>query len=161
MDVCRSFHDLQPTTIDRSQPNLVGRSSDPCKPFWIPYLPYFRCQRENMENFAYFQQVTPAIWTLGHKSKKSTRVDAYVDGQYCAQILANSITNCRTSGVGFGVTHCRPALTWLLLRSSLGRASGRCSAAEAAILATANVTHRALFVLWLCHYFCKKKRRRQ
>ena len=21
-------------------------SSDPCKPFWIPYLPYFRCQRE-------------------------------------------------------------------------------------------------------------------
>ena len=30
-------------------------SSDPCKPFWIPYLPYFRCQRENMQNFAYFQ----------------------------------------------------------------------------------------------------------
>ena len=24
-DVCRSFRDLQPTTIDRSQPNLVGR----------------------------------------------------------------------------------------------------------------------------------------
>ena len=40
-----------------------------------------------------------AIWTLGHKSKKPTRVDAYVDGEYCAQILANSITNCRTSRV--------------------------------------------------------------
>ena len=38
-----------------------------------------------------------AIWTLGQKSKKAMRVDAYVDGEYCAQILANSITNCRTS----------------------------------------------------------------
>ena len=25
LDVCRSFRDLQPTTIDRSQPNLVGK----------------------------------------------------------------------------------------------------------------------------------------
>jgi len=25
LSVCRLFHDLQPTTIDRSQPNLVGR----------------------------------------------------------------------------------------------------------------------------------------
>jgi len=40
-----------------------------------------------------------AIWTLGHKSKKPMRVDAYVDGEYCAQILANSIMNCRTSRV--------------------------------------------------------------
>jgi len=40
-----------------------------------------------------------AIWTLGHKSKKPTRVNAYVDGEYCAQILANSIKNCRTSRV--------------------------------------------------------------
>ena len=40
-----------------------------------------------------------AIWTLGHKSKKPTSVDAYVDGEYCAQILANSIKNCRTSRV--------------------------------------------------------------
>jgi len=30
--------------------------SDPCKPFWIPCLPYFRCQRENVQNFAYFQR---------------------------------------------------------------------------------------------------------
>jgi len=40
-----------------------------------------------------------AIWTLGHKSKKADGVDAYVDGEYFAQILANSITNCRTSRV--------------------------------------------------------------
>ena len=40
-----------------------------------------------------------AIWTLRHKSKKPTRVDAYVDAEYCAEILANSITNCRTSRV--------------------------------------------------------------
>ena len=32
-------------------------SSYTCKPFWIPYLPYFRCLRENMQNFAYFQHV--------------------------------------------------------------------------------------------------------
>jgi len=25
--------------------------------FWIPCLPYFGCQRENMQNFAYFQRV--------------------------------------------------------------------------------------------------------
>ena len=30
LDVCQSFRDLQPTTIDRSQPNLVGR--------YIPFL---------------------------------------------------------------------------------------------------------------------------
>ena len=49
LDVCQSFRDLQPTTIDRSQPNFVRGiylSSDPCKPVWIPCLPYFRCQRE-------------------------------------------------------------------------------------------------------------------
>jgi len=40
LSVCRSFRDVQPTTIDRSQPNLVGilplmnLSSDPCKPFY-------------------------------------------------------------------------------------------------------------------------------
>jgi len=41
LSVCRSFRDLQPITIDRSQPNLVGRyirylSSHAYKPFWIP-----------------------------------------------------------------------------------------------------------------------------
>ena len=34
--------------------------------FWIPYFPYFRCQRENVQNFAYFQaNVTHrAIWLV-------------------------------------------------------------------------------------------------
>jgi len=57
LSVCRSFRDLQATTIDRSQPNLVGMyipASDPCKPFWIPYLPYFRCQREKYAKFRLF-----------------------------------------------------------------------------------------------------------
>jgi len=58
LDVCQSFRDLQPTTIprliDHNQIWSAGiyLSSDPCKPFWIPYLPYFRCQREK-----YFQRV--------------------------------------------------------------------------------------------------------
>jgi len=48
-----------PQLIDHNQICSAGiyLSSDPCKPFWIPYLPYFRCQRENMQNFAYFQHV--------------------------------------------------------------------------------------------------------
>jgi len=42
-----------------SLPRLIDHNqiwSDPCKPFWIHYLPCFRCQRENMQNFAYFQR---------------------------------------------------------------------------------------------------------
>ena len=37
-----------PRLIDHNQIWLAGiyLSSDTCKPFWIPYLPYFRCQRE-------------------------------------------------------------------------------------------------------------------
>jgi len=54
---------------------------------------------KNMQIFAYGQLQTAGIWTLGHKSKKLTYVDAYVDGEYCAQILANLIMNCRTSRV--------------------------------------------------------------
>jgi len=55
-----------------------------------------------------------AIWTLGHKSKKPTWVDAYVDGEYCAQIglLANSITNCRTSRVWRDPLSTRLDLEW-------------------------------------------------
>ena len=36
---------------------------------------------------------------LDTNQKKPTWVDAYVDGQYCTQIIANSIKNCRTSRV--------------------------------------------------------------
>jgi len=48
-----------PRLIDHNQIWWAGiyLSSDPRKPFWIPYLPYFGCQRENMQNFAYFQRV--------------------------------------------------------------------------------------------------------
>ena len=53
LSVCRSFRDLQPTTIDRSQPNL---SSDPWKPFWIPVSHTFGAGGKNMQNFAYFQR---------------------------------------------------------------------------------------------------------
>jgi len=57
LDVCRSLHDLQPTTIDRSQPNLVDRYIP------VPYLPYFGCQREKYAKFRLFptrrQWVTP------------------------------------------------------------------------------------------------------
>ena len=37
-----------PRLVDHNQIWSAGiyLSSDPWKPFWIPYLPYFRCQRE-------------------------------------------------------------------------------------------------------------------
>ena len=61
--VCRSFRDLQPTTIDRSQPNL-----DPCKPFWIPCLPYFGCQREKYAKFRLFPTRILATANVMHRA---------------------------------------------------------------------------------------------
>jgi len=61
LDVCRSFRDLQPTTIDDHNQiwsASIYLSSDPCKPFWIPYLPYFRCQREKCAKFRLFRRLT-------------------------------------------------------------------------------------------------------
>ena len=42
-----------PRLIDHNQIWSAGiyLSSDPCKPFWIPYLPYSRCQREKYAKF--------------------------------------------------------------------------------------------------------------
>jgi len=58
LDVCQSFRDLQPTMIDRDHNQIwsagIYLSSDSCKPFWIPYLPYFRCQREKYAKFRQF-----------------------------------------------------------------------------------------------------------
>jgi len=78
-----------------------------------------------------------AIWTLGHKSKKPTRVDAYVDGEYCAKILANSITNCRTSRVWRD-----PLSPLLLLRSS------RLLLLRSSIAAAATQQHCCCTVRW-------------
>jgi len=104
--------------------------------------------------------------------KKPTWVDAYVDGEYCAQILANSITNCRTRRVWHD-----PLSTRLeLAAATVGRAgvtSAMCmptligcrrrhrliiAAAEAAIITTANVTHHAhmachKFISWFNHTY--------
>jgi len=55
-----------PRLIDHNQIWSAGiyLSSDPCKPFWIPYLPYFRCQRENMQNLATVHVTHRAIWLV-------------------------------------------------------------------------------------------------
>ena len=56
LDVCRSFRDLQPTTIDRSQPNLVGR--------------YIRtCPRTRVSLFG-----SPVYHTLSARGKNMQRV---------------------------------------------------------------------------------------
>jgi len=72
--VCRSFRDLQPTTIERlidhNQIWSAGiyLSSDPCKPFWIPYLPYFGCQREKYAKFRLFPMRILATANVTHRA---------------------------------------------------------------------------------------------
>jgi len=66
-------------------------SSDPCKPFWIPCLPYSRCQMEKYGKFRLFSTRNAC-----HLSRCVCRC---VHRHTCAQILANSITNCTTSRV--------------------------------------------------------------
>jgi len=68
-------------------------SSDPCKPFWIPYLPYFGCQREKYAKFRLFNR---AGRRLMH-----------------AQTLL-----------------LRQQQGWTLYGRTVGRAMGRCSAAQ-------------------------------
>jgi len=44
--------------IDHNQIWSAGvyLSLDPCKPFWIPYLQFFRCQRKKYAKFRLFQR---------------------------------------------------------------------------------------------------------
>ena len=46
-------------------------SSDPCKPFWIPYLPYFRCQREKYAKFRLFP--TRRQWVMPYPTRPTIR----------------------------------------------------------------------------------------
>jgi len=59
-----------PRLIDHNHIWLAGiyLSSDQCKPFWIPYLPYFRCQREKYAKFRLF----PNMSTVGHAKPYSS-----------------------------------------------------------------------------------------
>jgi len=54
LDVGHSTTYSLPRLIDHSQIWSAGTylSLDPCKPFWIPYLPYFRCQMEKYGKFS-------------------------------------------------------------------------------------------------------------
>jgi len=48
-----------PRLIDHNQIWSAGiyLSSDPCKPFWIPYFPHLGARGKNIQNFAYFQHI--------------------------------------------------------------------------------------------------------
>jgi len=52
-----------PQLIDHNQILSAGiyLSLDPCKPFWIPCLPYFGCQREKYAKFRLFPTRTWCI----------------------------------------------------------------------------------------------------
>jgi len=56
MSVGHSVTYSLPRLIDHNQIWSAGiyLSSDPCKPFWIPYLPYSWCQREKYAKFCLF-----------------------------------------------------------------------------------------------------------
>ena len=59
-----------PRLIDRNQIWSAGiyLSSDPCKPFWIPYLPYFRCQREKYAKLRLFPTRILATANVTHRA---------------------------------------------------------------------------------------------
>jgi len=65
LDVCRSFLHLQPTTIDRSQPHLVGTCPRTrVSLFGSPTSHTFGARGKNMQNFAYFQHVDSEMAAL-------------------------------------------------------------------------------------------------
>jgi len=64
LDVCRSFRNLQPTTIDRSQPNLVGGYLYTCPRSRVSLFGSSICHTlgargKNMQNFAYLRVFLP------------------------------------------------------------------------------------------------------
>jgi len=58
-----------PRLIDHNQIWSAGiyLSSDPCKPFWIPCLPYFGCQREKYAKFRLFPTRILATANVTHR----------------------------------------------------------------------------------------------
>jgi len=59
LSVCWSFRDLQPTTIDRSQPDLVGRCPRTRLSFFgSPISHIFGARGKNMQNFAISNTLT-------------------------------------------------------------------------------------------------------
>ena len=54
-----------------SLPRLIDHNqiwSDPCKPFWIPCLPYFGCQREKYAKFCLFPTRILATANVMHRA---------------------------------------------------------------------------------------------
>jgi len=71
MSVSHSATYSLPRLIDHNEIWSAGiyLSSDPCKLFWIPYLPYFRCQREKYAKFRLFP--TRRQWVTPHPTDSS------------------------------------------------------------------------------------------
>jgi len=59
-----------PRLIDHNQIWSAGiyLSSDPCKPFWIPCLAYFGCQREKYAKFRLFPTCILATANVAHRA---------------------------------------------------------------------------------------------
>ena len=59
-----------PRLIDHNQIWSAGiyLSSDPCKPFWIPCLPYFGCQKEKYAKFRLFPMRILATVNVTHRA---------------------------------------------------------------------------------------------
>jgi len=144
LDVYRSFHDLQPTTIDRSQA---------CKPYWIPYLPYFRCQMEKYGKFCQTLLVLQFVIEFANiwaQYSPSTYASTHVG-------FFNLCPNVQMAALSGYLL-----VTPLLLHGrTVGRASGRCGAGccIAAARSRSRSTHRRqLYPLVSRIYSCHCKR---
>jgi len=73
LDVCHSATYSLPRWIDQNQIWSAGTylSSHACKPFWIPYLPYCRCQMEKYGKFCLFPTLNGCHLDIRAQIKKA------------------------------------------------------------------------------------------
>ena len=63
-----AYHDWSITTKFGRQVYTIYLSSDQCKPFWTPCLPYFGCQREKYAKFRLFPTRILATANVTHRA---------------------------------------------------------------------------------------------
>ena len=121
MSVCHSATYSLPRLTDHNQIWYAStyRSSHPCKPLWIPCLPYSRFQVEKYGKFRLFPTLNGCHLDIRAKIEKSRRMSTRMSMDSIAPKYYQ-IRSRNEGRVGFGVTQCRPVLS-LLLRQSFWR----------------------------------------
>jgi len=109
LSVCHSATYSLPQLIDHNQIWCAGTylSSHPCKPFWIPCLPYSRFQMEKYGKFRLFPTLNGYHFDIRTQIKKSRRESTRMSIGSTAPKY-EQIRSRNEGRVGFGVTQCRP-----------------------------------------------------